>query len=229
MSSRLVPLFEQAYRDLRPRAEMPAFEARFYPFSNINNTIRLRDGRVLARISDLLQGAPDDVLYALAHILVAKLYRKPIERRMSRRYREYVTGKAIRGRAEQIRQLRGRKRIASPVGHVYDLDAIFDELNTRFFFGLLGRPRMTWSGQHARNLLGHYDPAHNAIVISRVFDHPRIPRYVVEYIVYHEMLHLLYPVTTRQGRRCVHPKAFLDREKSEFPDYDRAVRFLKTL
>ena len=31
---------------------------------------------------------------------------------------------------------------------------------------------------------GHYDPAHNAIVISRVFDHPRVPEFVIEYIVY---------------------------------------------
>ena len=228
MSSRLLPIFELAYRELRPRAPMPEFVTRFYPFSNINNTIRVRDGRVLARVSDLLEGAPDEVLHAIAHILVAKLYRKPIDSRHNKRYRDHVSGKLVRNKAELIRQVRGRKRIDTAQGHVYDLEQIFDELNTRFFHGLLGRPQMTWSREQARNLLGHYDPAHNAIVVSRVFDHPRVPRCAVEYIVYHEMLHLKHPVKMRGGRRCVHPPQFQAEEK-QFPELEQAKQFLKRL
>ena len=226
MSSRLVPIFQQAYRELRPRAPMPEFQARFYPFSNVNNTVRLREGRVLARISDLLEGAPDAVLHAIAHILVAKLYRKPIDPRLNKRYREHVNGKAVRTKAELIRQMRGRKRIETAQGRVYDLERIFDDLNLRFFHGLLGRPQMTWSRDHARHALGHYDPAHNAIVISRAFDHPRVPKFVLEYILYHEMLHLKHPVRVRGGRRCVHPAQFQAEEKL-FPELERAKEFLK--
>ena len=127
-----------------------------------------------------------------------------------------------------MRQVRGRKRIASARGRVYDLEAIFEELNTRFFFGLLARPQMTWSRDRARNALGHYDPAHNAIVVSRVFDRPQVPRYAVEYIVYHEMLHLRNPVRLRGSRRCVHPPQFQADEKL-FPQLEEAKRFLKTL
>jgi predicted metal-dependent hydrolase len=87
---------------------------------------------------------------------------------------------------------------------------------------------MTWSRGHARNRLGHYDPAHNAIVVSRVFDHPRVPRYAVEYIVYHEMLHLKHPVKLRGTRRCVHSKEFQEEEK-QFPELARARRFLQQL
>jgi hypothetical protein len=228
MSPRLVPILQQAYRELRPRAPMPDFEARFYPFSNVNNTIRIREGRVLVRISDLLEGAADDVLHAIAHILVAKLYRKPIDGRLDKRYRDHVNGKAVRNKAELIRQVRGRKQIDSARGQVYDLDLIFDDLNTRFFFGLMGRPQMTWSRDHARRALGHYDPAHNAIVVSRVFDHPRVPKCAVEYIVYHEMLHLKHPVKMRGGRRCVHPPQFQAEEKL-FPELERAKEFLKKL
>ena len=207
---------------------MPEFQARFYPFSNINNTIRVRDGRVLARVSDLLEAAGDDVLHAIAHILIAKLYRKPIEARHNKRYRDYVTARNVRNKAELIRQVRGRKRIDSAKGGVYDLEQVFDELNGRFFHGLLGRPQMTWSRDHARNALGHYDPAHNAIVVSRVFDHPRVPRCAVEYIVYHEMLHLKHPVKVKGGRRCVHPPQFQADEKL-FPELEKAKEFLKRL
>jgi len=92
----------------------------------------------------------------------------------------------------------------------------------------LARPQMTWSQNHARNSLAHYDPAHNAIVVSRVFDHPRVPRYAVEYIVYHEMLHLKHPVKLRGSRRCVHSPAFQEEERL-FPHLADAKRFLRSL
>jgi hypothetical protein len=228
MHPRLLSILQRAYRDLRPRAPMPEFRAEFFAFANINNTIRLREGVVKVRVSDLLEGAPDEVLYAIAHILIAKLYRKPVDSALARRYRQHCGRRDLNAKAHLVRQVRGRKRIASARGGVYDLEAIFEELNTRFFFGLLARPQMTWSRDHARNALGHYDPAHNAIVVSRVFDRPQVPRYAVEYIVYHEMLHLRHPVRLRGSRRCVHSPQFQADEKL-FPQLEEAKRFLKTL
>ncbi len=122
----------------------------------------------------------------------------------------------------------GRKHIHSARGHHYNLEELFEDLNRRYFHGLMGRPQLTWSRNHSRNSLGHYDPAHNAIVISRVFDHPRVPRYVVEYILFHEMLHLRHPVKLRGGRRCVHSREFLAEER-RFPERERARRFLRIL
>ena len=228
MRSGLTELFQETYRELRPRAPIPELRVEFFSFANINNTIRLREGRLLVRVSDLLEGAPDYVLRAIAHILLAKMYRKPIDREHSARYRRYISTQHMSGKAHLVRQIRGRKRIVSAQGHAYDLEAIFDELNSRFFHGLLARPQMTWSGEHARNRLGHYDPAHNAIVVSRVFDHARVPRCAVEYIVYHEMLHLKHPVRLRGSRRCIHSSEFQAEEKM-FPQLEEALRFLKRL
>ena len=87
---------------------------------------------------------------------------------------------------------------------------------------------MTWSRYHARNSLGHYDPAHNAIVVSRIFDHPRVPRYAVEYIVYHEMLHLKHPVRHTSGRRCFHSSEFRAEEK-RFARFAEAKRLMEKL
>jgi len=199
---------------------------RFYSFVSINNTIRLRQGELYIRISDLLEGAPAPVLGAIAHILLAKLYRKPIDRTQSARYRRYVASRDISAKARLVRQVRGRKHIHTARGHHYHLEEIFDDLNRRFFHGLMGRPQLTWSRDHARNRLGHYDPAHNAIVISRVFDDPRVPPYVVEYIVFHEMLHLKHPVKLRGSRRCVHSKEFLA-EENLFPELVHAKTFLR--
>jgi len=224
----LLNIFQATYRDLRPRAPIPELTVEFFAFANINNTIRLREGKLLVRLSDLLETAPEPVLRAIAHILLAKMYRKPIEREHATRYRRYISSHHISRKAYLVRQIRGRKHIETARGRIYDLERIFEELNFRFFHGLLARPRMTWSRDHARNKLGHYDAAHNAIVVSRVFDQVHVPRYAVEYIVYHEMLHLKYPVKLRGSRRCLHSAEFQQEERL-FPELEKARSFLKML
>jgi len=221
-------IFQRSYRDLRPRAPIPEFRVEFYAFANVNNTIRLREEVIHVRISDLLEGSPDTIIEAIAHILLAKIYRKPIQPLHSTRYRRYVSSHDMTAKAHLLRQARGRKHIASARGFFYDLDEIFEDLNHRFFYGLLARPLMTWSRIRARNSLAHYDPAHNAIVVSRVFDHVQVPRYAIDYIVYHEMLHLKHPVRLRGSRRCVHGPEFQAEEKL-FPQLEDAKQFLKRL
>jgi predicted metal-dependent hydrolase len=224
----LLEIFQESYSELRPGSSLPELKVEFFAFANVNNTIRLRNGSLLVRLSDLLEGAPDAILRAIAHILLAKMYRRPIDRAQAARYRKYVGSHDIVRKAHLVRQLRGRKRLQSACGHYYDLDSIFEELNTRFFHGLMARPRISWSQNKTRRILGHYDPAHNAIVISRIFDHPAMPRYVLDYIVYHEMLHLKHPVKLRGSRRCVHSAEFQAEEKL-FPQVTEANAFLKRL
>jgi len=98
----------------------------------------------------------------------------------------------------------------------------------RFFGGLLGRPQLTWSEQTAKRALGHYDSAHNMIVVSRVFDRPSSPRYAIEYLLYHEMLHLRHPVRRRGLRRSVHSREF-KAEEALFPQLKEALAFIQRL
>jgi predicted metal-dependent hydrolase len=228
MPGDLKQIFRESFRELRLFAPMPELEIEFFSFANLNHTIRLRHGTLLVRISDLLDGAPENVLRSVAHILLAKIYRAPINGNHASRYRAYLSSESVLRKAHQIRRLRGSKRILSPHGTTYDLEAIFDDLNRRFFHRLLARPQLAWSGHSARQRLGHYDPAHNAIVVSRVFDHPRVPRYVVEYILYHEMLHLKHPVKLRGKRRSLHSAEFQAEEKL-FNRLAAAKDFLKQL
>lgn len=228
MHPELIRFFEEEYRALRRRAPMPVFDIRFRRFTSLNTTIRLREGRIKVQLSDLLEGAPESVLRAISHILLAKLYRKPIDATHNNRYRRFATSEAVVRQSERIRQTRGRKRISTAQGNHYDLDEIFESLNLRFFHGLMGRPLLTWSEHSARRLLGHYDAAHNTIMISRVFDRRHTPRYAIEYLMYHEMLHLRHPVKAKNGRRCVHSREF-QTEENLFPELDQAKKYLKTL
>jgi hypothetical protein len=224
----LLQLFQQEYRVLRPRAPIPPIHIRFYRFTSLNTTIRLRNGELKVHLSDLLEGAPEPVLRAIAHILLAKLYRKPLDPTHTNRYRRFASSDAVTRQTERIRQMRGRKKISTAKGEYYDLNEIFESLNQRFFHGLMGCPQLTWSEHNARRLLGHYDAAHNTIMISRVFDRKNTPRYAIEYLMYHEMLHLKHPVKVRGGRRCVHSREF-QAEENLFPHLEEAKAYLKQL
>ena len=207
---------------------MPPIALRFRRFTSLNTRIRLREGQILVSLSDLLEGDPESVIRAIAHILLGKLYKKPIDPVHNLRYKRFSSSAAVTRQTELIRGARGNKRFFGPEGRFYHLEEVFDSLNSRFFGGLLGRPELTWSEGMAKRSLGHYDAAHNTIVVSRVFDRPSSPRYAVEYLLYHEMLHLKHPVRMRGIRRCVHSREF-KAEEALFPQLKEAQAFIKRL
>jgi hypothetical protein len=77
-------------------------------------------------------------------------------------------------------------------------------------------------------MLGHFDPSHNAIILSKILDQPGVPELAVEYVLFHEMLHLRYPVDHSGARRRVHTREFRMAEK-EFPELKNAKEYLKRL
>ncbi len=221
-------IYARVFRELKPRTPIPELRVEFCRFANADSFIRLEDGRLHVRISDLLAGAPAPVMEALAHILLGKLYRKPVARMHSHRYRLYLNRRDVRRQAELVRQIRGRKFISGPSGEHYDLEEIFERLNRQYFDGLMGRPQLGWSRRPSRGLLGHFDPSHNAIIISRIFDRPQVPELALEYVLFHEMLHLRYPVDHTGLRRRVHTKEFRVAEKA-FPRLKEAKDLIKRI
>ncbi len=221
-------IYLRVFRDLKPRTRPPETTVEFCRFANPDSYARIEAGRLSIRMSDLLEGAPAPVVEALAYILLGKLLRKPVPAVYAHRYRLYLNRRDMRSRIHLVRQIRGRKFISGPEGDYHDLEAIFDELNMRHFYGLMARPLLGWSRLRSRTTLGHFDPSHNAIIISRVFDTAGAPRLALEYVLFHEMLHLRYPVEARGARRRVHTREFRAAEK-EFPRLDEAKALLKKL
>lgn len=221
-------IYLRVFRELKPRTAPPEFQVDFCKFANADSSIRLKEGRLHVRMSDLLEGAPAPVLEALAHILIGKLYRKEVPRIYAHRYRLYLNRRDVRRQAHLVRQIRGRKFLSGPAGEHFHLDQVFDRLNAQFFDGMMGRPELGWSRGASRTMLGHFDPSHNAIIISRIFDRPVVPALALDYVMFHEMLHLRYPVDHAGARRRVHTKEFREAEK-KFPRLKEAKELLKKL
>ena len=213
---------------LKPRTDVPVIRVEFRAFTALSSRIRLREGRLTVRISHLLRDAPEAVIESLLWILLAKLYRRPIPAEAQSCYREFVNRDELRQDLSTLRQSRGRKRIAAPQGEHYDLDEVFDTINARHFGGTISRPQLGWSRQQARTLLGQYDPHHHLIVLSSLLDHARVPRLVVDFVMFHEMLHIQIPVIESSHRRSIHPPEFRAAER-RYPEYGEAKAFLKRL
>lgn len=214
-------IYRKILSDFDKSEKLPEIKFEFYPYVGVNSRIRLRDGVLHIKISDILRESPLEFHAVLAEILLRKLYRKKVSAELSKAYREYVMQAEIREKSVAVKQIRGRKIISGSKGNFYDLEEIFDLMNHVYFNNKIPKPALSWSTGETYRILGHHDSTHSAIVISRSLDAPNVPRFVVEYVVYHEMLHVKHPTEYKNGRRYNHTAAF-KRDEKEFAYYEEA-------
>ncbi len=212
--SELLNQYQEAFRDFDNSKPPPAIEIRFYPYVNVNHTIRIRSGKVFVRISDLFEKVPIEIHRALAHILVAKLLGKKVPDNARRSYRQFVNDEDFQKAALENKRRKGRKVFTSTNGNYFDLEQVFGKLNLIYFQNRIEKPALSWSQKRTYRRLGHFDSAHNSISISRSLDDKSVPKFVIEFVLYHEMLHIKHPTKHRNGRRYNHTPAFkLDEKK----------------
>lgn len=207
-------IFAEAYHRLENEPPCPAIRVEYYRFVGINHTVRLREGRLLVRLSDLFRRAPAPILEALATLLLAKLYRRNLPREARAAYGEYSNSPEMRRKAQASRRRRGRKLLAGPKGNRYHLTALFDDLNREYFNGSLPPLRLGWSLKKSRRILGHFDPSHRSITLSRWLDHPRVPEVVVRFVLFHEMLHAKLLARSFFDVRNPHSRQFREEEQA---------------
>lgn len=219
--------FLRVYRRLRPGARTTRFEVSFREWAYPRSTICKNDGGYKVEIFDVLQDAPPIVIEALAEILIMGYYRRKPSREARACYLAHTMAPAVRKRIDDARRERGFKRLRPAQGRHYNLEEIFRLLNEQFFQGALKIRQIGWSRKTSQTILGHHDPAHETITVNRVLDRPGVPREVVESVVYHEMLHVVFPVERFRHRRVIHSAKFRESER-KFPGHAAAQRFLKS-
>ncbi len=159
-------------------------------------------------------------------MLVAKLFGKAPDRDCLAQYRHYLNRADVRRSLHSAKRERGRKAYSEPQGAVYDLTQMFASINEQYFHGLMAAPALGWSLRPSRTILGHYDPSHHVIVLSRSLDSREAHESAVRFVMFHEMLHLQYPTESRGARRCVHTPEFKKAERA-FAEYTEAKEALK--
>jgi hypothetical protein len=221
-------LFQRMFTRLGCEGRPPRFHVGFYPYSSLVLTIRRREESVCVRFSDLLLRAPLPVLEGAAALLLSRLYRRKAPAALAAPYLEYACSQRTRARIHHMRRRRICPGAAGPRGRHFDLEKIFEELNTQYFEGSLQRPHIGWSHRGWRRQFGCYDPGPNHILLNRRLDRRQVPQCVVAYVLFHEMLHVKHP-TRRSGCSLVsHSREFRQEEK-RFAEFERARRILDRL
>jgi hypothetical protein len=113
-------------------------------------------------------------------------------------------------------------------GKFYDLSRLFKKINSEYFGGCLDKPRLTWSHIQTYRQFGHYEPSRDRVVISLTLDDVRIPEFVVEFVLYHELLHKYHGAKFVNGRHLVHTLEFRQ-DEHKFPQHKEAEAWLNKL
>lgn len=221
MDDRLTKLIGEIKTNYPP-ADKYSLRVSYFSYKNVSHTIRLRDGIIHVRISDKLQNAPDEIITALGIILFDKLFSRRSNSRQRHIYREYLN-------TFILPQLPVSKRKVSQdyvaQGKFYNLNEIFERVNRQYFNGSVEKPQLGWSLKRSFHRLGFYDADRDLLVVSRIFDRSEVPAFVVEFLMYHEMLHILIPVIHNKSRRTVHSAEFKRKERL-FAEFDQAQKWL---
>jgi hypothetical protein len=221
-------LFQRVFTRLGCDGRPPRFRVEFYPYASLVLTIRRREDVVCVRFSDLLRRAPLPVLEGAAALLLSRVYRRKAPRSLVAPYLNYARSNRTRSRISRLRRGRVRLAASGPQGRHFDLEKMFEQLNEKYFSGSLQRPHIGWSTKSWRRQFGCYDPGPNQILLNSRMDHPAVPQVAVEYVLYHEMLHVKHP-TRRSGCSLVSHSPEFRTEEKLFTDFVRARRILDHL
>jgi predicted metal-dependent hydrolase len=218
----LEALYSNLLKQYFPHKKYP-LKAQFYITKSLRHTIELNSRQVIIRVAEPFRSVPEKILTSLGLILLAKLFRYKIDRKLNQSYRSYVEQNLSPLYKPKLRKPSSKY---TAYGKVYDLDLIFDTLNSRYFNNKLDKPILGWSINKSYTRLGFYVSEKNLLVISRIFDSPKAPQEVVDFLVYHEMLHIHISVKKVNGRRRIHPPEFYRLEKM-FPNYEKIQAWIK--
>ena len=112
-------------------------------------------------------------------------------------------------------------------GKYYDLEQVFKACNERNFGGKMSRPKVIhWSARVNHSTMGSYNINEDILMINRGLDRSDVPAWVLDFVMYHELLHKALGIKTGGSRRMAHTKEFRQLEQAH-PDYARAQAFIQ--
>ncbi|MBI3831225.1 MAG: M48 family metallopeptidase [Planctomycetes bacterium] len=220
-------LFLQVARERR-RQNIKGVRVSFRPFRSTLYSFRIKpDGAALLQFHSAFREASDAVLQQAAHLMLCRT--RPARRGLDRAAYDAF----VRALPPEIFDLPGARRgavRARPGPGIHrSLDESFHRVNVLYFEGRLAKPKLCWSPGKSRRLLGSYHERTDRMIVSRVFDSARVPLFVLDYLMYHELLHKHLGVHRRgDGRRCVHSPEFRRLER-KYIQFEAALAFLKKL
>lgn len=160
-----------------------------------NAGIRKSSGRIEFGLSKKWKGVDEEILIGLAQSLLLKLFNDKKKTMNVDLYNNFVRNL----------HLAAEKNETEPV-----LEESFNKVNENYFFGLIEMPNLRW-GNFSKRRLATYNYHTDTITVSSIFK--GVESKVLDYLVYHELLHKKIKFSNKNGRNFHHTREFRQREK----------------
>lgn len=181
--------------------------------------VRQNGSRVEMVAQESFLTAPDSIVEAMLEVALDRSASS--SRARLREYSFTDQYQQIRTRLEYL----GVPRGSFAAGKIHHLDQSFQRVNQAYFQGSLAQPHLAWSGRLTHRKFGHYQWDTDTIVVSSSLDQERVPEMLVDYIVYHELLHKKLGARQGEHNRIAHTQEFRKVE-SRFREIERARKLL---
>ena len=202
----------QAWQELFPQEDLPYDVSLHYSgrFSDYNAHIRKSKGAIEFGLSKKWKGVNTQILIGLLQTLYLRLFKRQKQTLSIDLYTQFIKN----------------LHLAIPKGEApKDLESSFNRVNEKYFYNALEQPNLAWGFASARRL-GFYDFHTDTITITSLLREKSLP--LLDYVMYHEMLHKKFKFESKALRHSFHSRAFKDAEKS-FENADALEEELETL
>lgn len=140
---------------------------------------------------------------------------------------EFVHGEPFTGVVQEIGDIVAADDATA--GAHYDLGEVCQSVRLTHFSPPADPPSsLAWTETLTYRTFGHYNSLRDRITVSRSLDDAAVPEFVVEFVMYHELLHRVHGIAWATSRRAMHTTAFR-RDEREFPRYEQAQGYLDGL
>ncbi len=195
---------------------------RFYNTASLYRFVPMPGGWQLTAHQAFID-APPEVLSPLVRLGVPYTRKRKLRLLVS----AHVEGPGFQARLSALERSRRPPENAAR-GVWVDLGESFHRVNRDYFHGALPAPHLAWSRRVRRQEFGRYEAPADTVWLNPILDDPRLPPFVIDFVVYHELLHKALGVRVLAGRRQVHTSAFRAAER-RFARFAEAEASLKRL
>lgn len=171
-----------------------SYSGKFKPY---NATVRKVGSRLCFSLSYSWKGVSDEIVIGLVQHLLVKI----LKRRLASTLNMQLYDDFIRGISD----------VASVSSGDEALESSFARVNGKYFLGLSEKPNLRWGNGSFRKLAS-FDYHTNSITVSSLFKDA--PRHLLDYLMYHELLHKKLKFSSTNGRARHHGAEFRRLERA---------------
>ncbi len=190
-------LAEKSFKELFPEKQSEKYEfkvkysAKFKPY---NANVKYRNNKFSFNLSKSWKPISKDIQIGLIQSLLLRIFKEKKKNINIDMYNIFM--KKI--------HLAAPKTKSDPI-----LENSFNRVNNDYFYGLIEKPNLVWNNSSYK--LGSYEYGSDTITISSTLKN--VDQELLDYVMYHEILHKKHKFISKYGRNHYHTKEFRKKEK----------------